>query len=106
MKAFVEFGSETSYKKSSCHAEFKTWLKMVPYGVCFHFIGLFCYKALTVKADKVFKGSSYKMPKVKNYFLVNIYFIYRYSKIKKSGNSAIFSNYKRLTVMFPFIDLL
>ena len=31
----------------------------------------------------LFEGSSYKMPKVKNYFLVNIYFIYRYSKIKK-----------------------
>ena len=30
---------------------------------------------------KVFKGSSYKMPKVKSYFLVNLYFIYRCSKI-------------------------
>ena len=49
---------------------------MVPYSACFHFIGLFCYKALTVNAEKMckkalFKGSSYKMPKVKNYFLVN-----------------------------------
>ena len=32
----------------------------------------------------LFKGSSHEMPKVKNYFLVNIYFIYRYSKIKKN----------------------
>ena len=31
MKAFVEFGRETSSTKSSAHAEFKTWLKMVPY---------------------------------------------------------------------------
>ena len=30
MKAFVEFGRETSNTKSSSHAEFKTWLKMVP----------------------------------------------------------------------------
>ena len=29
------------------------------------------------------KGSYYKMSKVKNYFLDNIYFIYRYSKMKK-----------------------
>ena len=36
------------------------------------------------------KGSSHKMPKVKNYFLVNIYFIYRYSKIKRQGNAAFF----------------
>ena len=74
MKAFVEFGRETSNMKSSSHAEFKTWLIMVPYGACFHFIGLFCYKALSVNAEKtckntLFKGSSYKMPKVKNYFL-------------------------------------
>ena len=52
MEAFVEFGHETSYKKSSSHAEFKTWLTMVPYGAYFHFIGLFCYKALTVKVEK------------------------------------------------------
>ena len=32
----------------------------------------------------LFKGSSYEMPKLKNYFLVNVYFIYRYSKIKKN----------------------
>ena len=77
---------------------------MVPYGACFHFIGLFCCKALTVKVEKtckktVFRGSSYKRPKVKNYFLVDIYFIYRYSIIKKEyGNTAFFKleafNYK------------
>ena len=66
MKAFVEFGHETSNMKSSSHAEFKSWLKMVPYGACFHFIALFCCKALTVNADRtckktLFKGSSYKM---------------------------------------------
>ena len=95
MKAFVEFGRKKSDTKSTSHAEFKTWLKMVPYGPCFHFIGLCCYKALTVNADKtwqktLFKGSSYKMPRVKNYFLVNIYFIYQYSKINKLGNAAFF----------------
>ena len=68
---------------------------MVPYGACFHSIGLFCYKALTVNAERtcketLFKGSSYKMPKVKNYVLVNIYFIYCYSKIKQYGNAAFF----------------
>ena len=31
----------------------------------------------------LFKGSSYKMLKAENYFLVNIYFMYRYSNIKK-----------------------
>ena len=68
---------------------------MVPYGACFHFIALFCYKALTVNADRtwkkmLFEGRSYKIPRVKNYFLVNIYFIYRYSKINKKGNAAFF----------------
>ena len=61
---------------------------MVPYGACFHFIGLFCSKALTVEVKNVqktlFKGSSHKVPKVKNFFLVNTYFIYRYSKIKNN----------------------
>ena len=35
------------------------------------------------RAKTLFKGSFYKMPKVKKYFLVYIYFIYRYSKLKK-----------------------
>ena len=50
---------------------------MVPYGACFHFIGLFCYGALTVKVEKTYKKmlftgtcSSYKMPKVKHLFLL------------------------------------
>ena len=30
------------------------------------------------------------MPKVKKLFLVNIYFIYRYSEIKRLGNAAFF----------------
>ena len=55
MKAFVEFGHEISCTKSSFHAEFKTCLKVVPYWACFHFIGLFCYKALTVKVEKTCK---------------------------------------------------
>ena len=55
MKAFVEFGRETSNTKSSFHVEYKTWLKMVPYGACFHFIALFCYKASTVNADRTCK---------------------------------------------------
>ena len=55
MKAFLELGCETSDTKSSSHAEFKTWLKVVPNGACFHFIGLFCYKALTVNAEKTCK---------------------------------------------------
>ena len=53
VKAFVEFGHKTSCTESSAHAEFKTWLKMVPYEACFHFIGLFCCKALTVKVEKM-----------------------------------------------------
>ena len=55
MKAFVEFVHETSYIKSSSHAEFKTSLKMVPYGDCFSLIGLFCYKVLTVNLEKTCK---------------------------------------------------
>ena len=55
MKAFVEFGCETSDTKSSSYAEFKTCLKVVPYGACFHFIGLFYYKALTINAEKTCK---------------------------------------------------
>ena len=71
---------------------------MVPCGACLHFIGLFCSKALTVKQEvranvqTLFKGSSYKMPKVKNYFLVDMYFIYRYSKIKNRVTLLFFLN--------------
>ena len=65
MKAFVEFGRETSNTKSSFHAEFKTWLKMVPYGACFHFIVLFCYKALTVNADRTWKKRCFKVVPIK-----------------------------------------
>ena len=54
MKAF-EFGRNTFDTKSSSHAEFRTLLKMVPYGACFHFIGPFCYKALTINAEKMCK---------------------------------------------------
>ena len=57
MKAFVKFGRETFNTKSSSHAEFKTWLKMVPYGACYHFIRLFCYKALIVNAEKTCKNA-------------------------------------------------
>ena len=66
MKAFVEFGRETSNTKSSSHAEFKTWLIMVLYWACFHFIGLFFYKVLSVNGEKtckkktLCKGNSYK----------------------------------------------
>ena len=65
MKAFVEFGCETYNTKSSSHAEFKTWFKMVPYGACFHFIGLFCYKALTVKVEKTCKKRCLKVVPIK-----------------------------------------
>ena len=58
MKAFVEFGRETSNTKSSSHAEFKTWLIMVLYGACFHLIGLFCYKVLSVNVEKTFKKNA------------------------------------------------
>ena len=76
MKAFVEFRHEASYTKSSSHAEFKT------YGACFHFIGF--DRKIREKVQKtLFRGSFYKMPKVKNYFVVNIYFVCYYSKIKK-----------------------
>ena len=57
LKAFVELGHETSYTKSSSHAEFQTSFKIVPYGACFHFIGLFCYKALPVKVEKTCKNA-------------------------------------------------
>ena len=57
MNAFVEFGHETSYNES---AEFKTLLKMVPYGACFHFIGLFCHKTLTLKVEKTCKKAVYR----------------------------------------------
>ena len=57
MKAFVEFRHETSYIKSSSDGEFKTLLQMVPYGACFHFIGLFYYKALTIKLEKTCKNA-------------------------------------------------
>ena len=43
--------------ESSAHAKFKTWLKMVPYEACFHFISLFCCKALTVKVEKMCKNA-------------------------------------------------
>ena len=58
MKAFVEFGHETSNTKSSSHAEFKTWLIMVLYGACFHFIGLFCYKVLSLNPEKTCKKNA------------------------------------------------
>ena len=66
---------------------------MISYGACFHFIGLLLLQDFDRKCKEnvqkaLFKGSSYKMSKVKNYFLVNIYFIYRYSKIK--NNTAFF----------------
>ena len=38
----------------------------------------------------LFKDSSYKVPKVKNNFLLTIYFIYRYSKIKKRVTRLFF----------------
>ena len=57
MKSFVEFRRETSDTKSFSQAELKTWLKVVPYGACFHFIGLFCHKALTVNAEKTCKNA-------------------------------------------------
>ena len=52
-------------------------LKWYLTGLVFILLAYF-YKALTVKVEKtckktLFRGSSYKMPKVKNYFLVNIY---------------------------------
>ena len=65
MKAFVEFGRETSNTQSSSHAEFKTWFKMVPYGDCFHFITLFCHKALTVNADRTYKKRCLKVVLIK-----------------------------------------
>ena len=81
---------------------------MVPYGACFHFIGLFCYKALTVKVEKtyketLFRRSSCKMPKVKNYLLVNIYFIYRYLKIEKNRVTRLFFKLEAFKVILtPF----
>ena len=53
----------------------------------------------------LFKGSSCKMQKVKNYFLVNIYFVYRYFKIKKQGNVAFLKS-EAFNCKVSFIDLL
>ena len=36
------------------------------------------------------KGTFYKMPKLKSYFLVNLYFFYSDSKRKRFGNAAFF----------------
>ena len=59
---------------------------MVPYEACFHFIGIFCYKALTVKVEKTYKTRCLEVVTIKcqgkKLFLVNIYVIYRYLKIK------------------------
>ena len=66
MKAFIEFGHETSYTKSSSHVEFKILLKMVPFGACFHFIGLLFYKALTVNAEKTCKKRGLKVVPIKS----------------------------------------
>ena len=57
VKAFVEFGHGTSHMKSSSHTEFnfENLIKNATLGACFHFIGLFCYKALTVKVEKLCK---------------------------------------------------
>ena len=65
MKDFVEFGREISNTKSSSHAEFKTWFKMVPYWACFHFFALFCYKVLTVNADRTCKKRCLKVVPIK-----------------------------------------
>ena len=65
VKAFIEFGHETSNTKFSSHAEFKTLSKMVPYWACFHFIGLFCYKALTVNVEKTCKKRCLKVVPIK-----------------------------------------
>ena len=41
MKAFVEFGHETSYTKSSFHAEFKTLIKNGLTGLVFILLAYF-----------------------------------------------------------------
>ena len=68
---------------------------MVPNKACFHFISLFCCKALIVKVEKTCKKRCLEVVPIncqeeKTIFLVNLYFIYRYSKIKKRGNAAFF----------------
>ena len=70
---------------------------MVLYWACFHFIGLFCYKALIVKAEKTCKKRCLtvvpmKCERLKNYFVLNIYFIYRYSKIKNRVTRLFFKS--------------
>ena len=52
----------------------------------------------------LFRGSSYKMPKVKNYFLVNIYIYvtYRYSKIKIYRVTQLFSELEALNCKVSF----
>ena len=72
MKAFVEFGHKTSYTKSFSNAEFKNWFKVVSYGAfSFHWTILsegFDRKSRENVQKTLFRGSSYKMAKVKDYF--------------------------------------
>ena len=55
MTAFVEFGHEKNYTKSSFHTKLKVGLKMLTYGACFRFIGPLSHKALTVKLGEKVK---------------------------------------------------
>ena len=71
MKAFVEFGCETSNTKSSSHAELI--INGTLTGLVFILLAYFVLKALTVKVEKkhaknAVKGSSHKMPKGKKPF--------------------------------------
>ena len=52
---------------------------------------------------KLFKGSCYKMQRLKNYFLANLYFFYRDSKIKNKNMIAL--RFIKLE-MFCFLDIL
>ena len=78
MKTFVEFGHETSHTNPLPMHNSKLDLQWYLTGACFHFIGLFFHKAFPVKVKKtrkktLFRGSCYKMLKVKNYFFLLIY---------------------------------
>ena len=61
---------------------------MIPYGDLFSFywpilLYGFDHKSRENMQKTLFRGSPYKMLKVKKLFVGNLYFIYRYSKLKR-----------------------
>ena len=51
-------------------------------GACFHFIGLFCYNALTVRVDKTCRKSCLEVIPKKTFFLVNMLHLFLFKNKK------------------------